>query len=122
MLLDTNILVYASKPGGDWLSPWTQHPRASLSNASRIEALGYSELGYEEESVIRSPVATCLEYSLDNEVIERAIVLRQRRSMSLGDSIIAATALEYGVPLVTRNTADFKDIAELTVIDPFAQG
>jgi len=39
--------------------------------------------------------------------------------MSLADAIIAASALEYGVPLVTRNTADYSHVAGLTVINPF---
>jgi hypothetical protein len=41
--------------------------------------------------------------------------------MKLGDAIIAATALEYGVPLVTRNEGDFKHIVGLQVINPFAE-
>lgn len=36
------------------------------------------------------------------------------------DSIIAATALEYDLPLATRNTRDFRHIEGLTLIDPFA--
>jgi toxin FitB len=40
--------------------------------------------------------------------------------MKLGDAIIAATALEHGVPLVTRNVDDFKHIPGLQVINPFA--
>jgi predicted nucleic acid-binding protein len=39
--------------------------------------------------------------------------------MGLGDAIIAATALEYDLPLVTRNEDDFKHIAELKIINPF---
>jgi predicted nucleic acid-binding protein len=39
--------------------------------------------------------------------------------MSLADAIIAATALEFDVPLVTRNVVDFKNVAGLTLINPF---
>ena len=35
------------------------------------------------------------------------------------DSIIAATALEIGAKLVTRNVDDFKHIAGLEIADPF---
>jgi predicted nucleic acid-binding protein len=52
-------------------------------------------------------------------VIERAIRLRQQKKMKLGDAIIAATALEFGLPLVTRNVDDFKHVAELEIINPF---
>lgn len=39
--------------------------------------------------------------------------------MSLADAIIAATALVYEVPLVTRNKDDFKHIDGLDLRNPF---
>lgn len=42
MLLDTNILIYACKPGGEWLTAWTQNPGAAMTSVTRIEALGYA--------------------------------------------------------------------------------
>ena len=53
-------------------------------------------------------------------MIERAIKLHQQKNMKLGDAIIAATALEYDIPLVTRNESDFKHIAGLDLRNPFA--
>ncbi len=38
--------------------------------------------------------------------------------MSLGDAIIASTALEYKQTLTTRNTDDFKWIEELDLVNP----
>jgi hypothetical protein len=46
--------------------------------------------------------------------------LRQRRKIRLADAIIAATALVYALPLVTRNVDDYKHITALTLINPFA--
>jgi toxin FitB len=45
---------------------------------------------------------------------------RQQKPMKLGDAIIAATAIEYGLKLVTRNTRDFRHITSLQTINPFA--
>jgi predicted nucleic acid-binding protein len=39
--------------------------------------------------------------------------------MSLGDSIIAGTALVYNLTIVTRNVADFSWMTELKVFNPF---
>jgi predicted nucleic acid-binding protein len=49
---------------------------------------------------------------------EQAITLRQQRKMSLGDSLIAATALAYEIPLATRTVKDFDWISGLTLINP----
>jgi len=38
--------------------------------------------------------------------------------MSLGDAIIAGTALEHGLTLVTANVKDFQWIPNLKVINP----
>ena len=51
-------------------------------------------------------------------IADRAVQLRQQRRMSLGDSLIAATALVHGEPLVTHNLSDFNWIEGLELIDP----
>ena len=38
--------------------------------------------------------------------------------MSLGDSIIAGTAITYELPLLTLNSKDFRHIENLILIDP----
>ena len=47
--------------------------------------------------------------------------LRQRRKMSLGDSIIAGTAIAHERTLVTRNTDDFRWIEEIKLLDPLTE-
>jgi predicted nucleic acid-binding protein len=51
-------------------------------------------------------------------VFVTAIELRQQRAMSLGDALIAATALNENIALATHNTKDFSWIKSLTVLDP----
>ena len=41
--------------------------------------------------------------------------------MGLADAIIVATALVHGLRLVTRNADDFKHVAGLELLDPFAE-
>lgn len=57
---------------------------------------------------------------LGNDVLLRATALRQSRKMSLGDALIAGTALEFGLKLVTRNTRDYRWIEGLKLLDPLA--
>ena len=102
-----------------WLAPWTGHPDAAIASVTQVEALGFTGISAAEEAAIRQFFQKCPAYPLDDDVIEHAVKVRQQRRMKLGDAIIAATALEYGLPLVTRNVDDFKHLAGLTVINPF---
>jgi predicted nucleic acid-binding protein len=120
MLLDTNIVIDSCKPGGGWLSPWTDHPNAAIASVTRVEALGFTGISTIEETALRAYLGRCPDLPLDDDVIERAISLRQKKRMKLGDAIIAATALEYGLTLVTRNTSDFEHIGELNLTNPFS--
>ena len=47
------------------------------------------------------------------------VALRQQRKMSLGDALIAGTALLHGLTLVTRNAEDFHWIQGLSLLNPF---
>lgn len=63
-------------------------------------------------------IAASLVLPLDEPVIQQIIRLRQQRRIKLTDAIIAATALAHGLPLITRNVANFQGIAGLGVINP----
>ena len=41
-----------------------------------------------------------------------------RRRMTLGDAIVAGTAVEHGRILVTHNTEGFRWISEIKLLDP----
>ena len=56
---------------------------------------------------------------LPHEIVNMAATLRQRRKMTLGDAIVASTAIMCRLPFVTRNVADFQWIEELQLINPF---
>jgi toxin FitB len=52
------------------------------------------------------------------DVVNLAISLKQSKKMSLGDSIIAATALVHNLELYTHNVSDFSGITGLKTVDP----
>jgi predicted nucleic acid-binding protein len=54
--------------------------------------------------------------SLTLAIAELAGKLRKQFKMSLGDSVIAATAFSLGASLVTRNVKDFKKVKGLNIV------
>jgi len=58
---------------------------------------------------------------ISNEVVTEAINLRQKKKTTVGDSIIAATALLNDFELITNNIKDFRWIRELRILNPFSR-
>lgn len=121
MLLDTNIVIYACRPGGEWLAPWTEHPQACIASVTKIEALGFASIKPDEELAIRELFGSCIVHALDEAVIDRAVPVRRGPKIGTLDAIIAATALVHDVVLVTRNVDDFKGVQGLRVLNPFEE-
>ncbi len=121
MLLDSNIIIYASKEENSHLDSFLQHGDFCVSVISRIEVLGYHKLSVREVLWLESLFDSLSCLPLDEPVAGLAILLRQKQKISLADAIIAATALHHNLPLVTRNIADFQSIPNLQLIDPFKQ-
>ena len=55
---------------------------------------------------------------LTSTIVDVSIDIRKKHKTKLPDAIIAATALVYGLVLISRNVSDFKNIHDLKVIDP----
>jgi predicted nucleic acid-binding protein len=56
---------------------------------------------------------------LDEKITIRTIDLRRKyKKLKLGDAIIAATAMEHSLTVMTRNIDDFKNIAGLQLLNP----
>ena len=70
--------------------------------------------GIEEETVQRL-MEPFEEVSVDRPVAERAGRLRRAGGLRTPDALIAATALEHHLVLVTRNTRDFRPARGLTL-------
>ncbi|MEG4087322.1 type II toxin-antitoxin system VapC family toxin [Microcoleus sp. POL10_C6] len=119
MLLDSDIIIYASQPENSQIRHFIGENDIVVSAISYVEVLGYHGLTEEYRLYFEEFFGVVEVIPISNAVLERAVLLRQIRIMTLGEAIIAATALVYGRTLVTRNIGDFRWIAELTLINPF---
>jgi toxin FitB len=119
LLLDSNIVIYASKPTHQFLYNWMVSRSLVVSAISRVEVLGFHNLTSQERQFLEALFATVTVLPLLPDVVERAIQLRQQKKTSLGDALVAATALEHNLPLVSRNKSDFVWMSGLQVFDPF---
>lgn len=71
-----------------------------------------------EEVTVRRLLAPMREVLVDRAIAERAGSIRRAVPISLPDAMIAATALELGVPLMTRNRRDYQVVPGLSVLSP----
>jgi hypothetical protein len=118
MLLDSNILIYACQPQHASLRRFVEEEAPSVSIVTKVETLGYNRLSKTEKDALEAFFDAAAVRMVTSDVVDWAIRLRQQRRLSLGDSLIAGTALAHGLTLVTHNTEDFAWIDALRTLDP----
>lgn len=118
MLLDSNIIIYSVQPEYQIILEFlsSKEDNLSISIVSKIEVLGYHDLSEFVKENLQLFFSEIPIINLSDEIAEIAIQLRQKKKMTLGDSIIAATAIHKNIPLLTNNIKDFKHIENLVLI------
>ena len=117
MLLDSNIIIIASKLTQTKLISYLRNHEKDLqvSIISQIEVLGFHQLKQVEKTFLDNFFNAISVIPLNDLIAFKAIELRQRKSISLADAIIAATALTYNLALFTENVKDYAGINGLKV-------
>ncbi len=118
MLIDSNIIIYSAQQQQESLRRFIAENVPVVSAASIVEVLGYQLLGDEDREAFEEFFDTVTVLPLDDVVVWEAVRLRQLRKLTLGDALIAATALVSDRTLVTRNVQDFDWIPGLRVLNP----
>lgn len=113
LLLDTNIIVYALKGLANVKPYFDIEPFISV--ITEIEILGVKEITVDEIGVRETAIEFCSIIPFTNKIKNRAILLRRQIKIPLPDAIIAATAIEEGLILVTADKG-FKRIKDLQLI------
>ena len=119
-LVDSNIFIYATKPDDTIASLLLMNTNDFyFSSITRIEVLGYNKMNSKIKTALELVFSSGIELSLSKDVVKKSIELRQKRIMSLGDVIIAATAILHDLTLLTRNIDDFKHLSNLLIENPY---
>ena len=90
----------------------------TISVITQIELLCW-KTNEEKEKNVQEFISDSLVLGIDAEVIRKCVELRRKRKIKTPDGIIAATALAYGLILITNNESDFTNIKGLKVINPY---
>lgn len=121
ILADSNLIIYAASGNYPDLLDWFAENQPVASAVSLLEALGYYKLTAKEKSALEALFAELTVLYPTTEIFKIAVDLRQQRSVSVGDALIAATAIHHNLTLATHNTKDFEWIKSLSVIDPLSE-
>lgn len=118
-LLDSNIIIYLNTERRNQLLPILQRLPFSLSWISYVEVMGFAGLSEADQEIYERFFANAPVLPVSEPIMREAARLRRQKKLTLGDSIIAATAVVHQLTLVTANTRDFKKFPQLTLLNPF---
>ena len=118
--LDTNAILYYLKDDTAAVAVlrgiFAETSALYISAITELELFAYSDLSLDEEALIEELLATISVIPVDSRIARLAAFGRRRPRLKVPDSVIAATAMFTGSKLLTRNTRDFRNIPNLTVL------
>lgn len=109
-LLDTNAVLYYLA-GNECMRPYIKKD-FSVSVITEMELLSFPKITNEEEKRIRFFLDRCEIIPLNLEIKDKTIELRRKYASKLPDSIIAATAMEKRLTLVSADVG-FKKMGKI---------
>ena len=117
ILLDSNMIIHAAQPAYRELRKWLEKQVFAICELSSLEVMEYHRIEEDKREYFRQFFNVSRILPISEEVIETAIPIRRTYNMSLGDVVIAATAVHYGCKLCTNNQKDFKKVEKLRLVD-----
>ena len=112
VLLDTNIIILHL--ANQFFLP-TEHYYWAVSTLTVFELWRYPGISSQEHHMIKTFLAICEQLTVTSAIAERAAFIARTKRGNTIDLLIAATALEHGLPLITKNIKDFRNIHNLVV-------
>ena len=110
--LDTNAFIYFFEGQNKITQLILQAPQLFYSPISEIELLSSAKLSETESQQIRQFLKMCHRIELSQDIIDTAIELRKAHRLKTPDAIVAASALNSSLTLLTADS-DFAYISNL---------
>jgi predicted nucleic acid-binding protein len=124
-LIDTNIAIYLLNGSLNQNALHFMEPiindAYNLSVITKIELLGFAFPDTDKLSDTKSFINDGFLITLNDDIVEQTITLRQLYKIKMPDAIIAATAIVFDYILLSRNDKDFTQIVDLKYINPFLE-
>ncbi len=89
-----------------------------ISFITQIELLCF-QTSDKNLSLLSEFVNDSIVYGVQEKITEITIDLRRMYSIKIPDALIAATALNNKLTLITRNVKDFEKIPDLSLLNPY---
>ncbi len=112
LLVDTDVLVDHLRGHSPFRS---RRNRVFYSVVTRCELFAGQEA---DEDVVRRLLGAFRELGFDRTIAESAGRIRRSTRISLPEAVIAASAIEFGMPVVTRNRRDYARVPGLRIRAP----
>jgi len=112
--IDTNVLIQGFKNNSKALAILNEK-ELFLSFITVIELLSYPELTKEEETLLSDFISNCTVINNSPELQNMVIIIRKKFRLKIPDAFIAATALQYKIPLFSSDSI-FERVAELNFV------
>ncbi|MDO8659280.1 MAG: PIN domain-containing protein [Candidatus Parcubacteria bacterium] len=121
-LLDSNIIIgflNGDKKIGDWMNKEKSNSSLfafAISTIGRIEVLSDKKITERQAIELEKFLDTFDSLPISDEIARLAAMLRREKVLTLGDAIIAATAIIRKRTLVTRDKSFAKKVSNLVEI------
>ena len=112
-IADTNFLIYLHE-GKPIVEPFLPY-NFGISFVTEVDLLSFEGLTKTDEKKLQHLLNDCFNLGWNTKIKEETIKLRRNYKTKLPDSIIAATSIVYGTPLVSADK-NFSKITELELI------
>jgi predicted nucleic acid-binding protein len=124
-LLDTNVAIYflknsLPKTGKSFLLEKIIEKELAISFITQIELLAYPSITANEIKAAKAFINLLTVIGVDADLVDKTITIRKQSSLKLPDAMIAATALNHNVQLITANTKDFNKVNLINIVNPLS--